>query len=317
MNLQNKGKHIGLGVVILLFLCLPLITTQPRYLHMFIMGLIFSMLTMGFVLILRVGQFSLGQAAYLAIGGYASALLTMRAGLPLPLAMLLSGVIAGAIAAVLGVIVLRIRGLYFSIITFAFAEVVRLIIINWKSLLGGHDGIWDVPGLFETTSRVPQYYFILFLVIVTAVVLWRLDKSRIGKIFKHVAENELMAESIGINTLKYKVLAYVVACFFAGVAGSFYAHYYMLVHPESFNVWVSIMVQIQAMVGGTASIIAGPLIGAIVLTALTEFLRATAGLQPLIYGAVIMIIIFFLPGGLESLGPMFFRKWLRRPRDKA
>ena len=306
-------------------LCLPLIESDPYILHMLIMSGVFALHTMGWVLILRVGQFSLGQAGFYAIGAYTSALMVKEQGLSFWIALPLSGIIAASIALMIGSVVLRIRGLYFAIITFAFAEIVRLIIISWPEVLGGLNGITGIPkpspidimGLIKVdfvASRVPFYYLMLLLLTIAASVFWRMDVSRLGRIFRCISMNDALSESVGINLMKVKVLAFSVACFFSGISGSFFAHYYGVLHPDSFTVWESILIQIKATVGGTASAVGGPIIGAATLTVIGEFLRSTKHLEPLLYGAILMMILFILPGGLVSLGPQIAKLTKRKNR---
>jgi ABC-type branched-subunit amino acid transport system permease subunit len=157
------------------------------------------------------------------------------------------------------------------------------------------------------TSRVPFYYFLLIIVFIAALIFWRVDTSRLGRIFRCVSQNGDLSESLGINLMKYRVLAFTVACFFSGISGGFFAHYYGVLHPDSFTVSESILIQIQATIGGTASAVAGPVLGATVLTILSEFLRAAKHVEPVLYGGILIVILFVLPKGLIDLGPRLLR----------
>ncbi|MGA2467557.1 MAG: branched-chain amino acid ABC transporter permease [Thermodesulfobacteriota bacterium] len=314
----ESRKIFCLAILILILFFIPVLTSDPYYLHMLIMSGIFALNTMGWVLILRVGQFSLGQAGFFAIGAYTSALLVNRLGFSFWGAWPLSGLTAAMVALIIGSVVLRIKGLYFAIVSFAFAEIIRLTIISWPKVLGGLDGLSGIPkprpfsfmGLIKidfVTSRVPFYYFLLIIVFIAALIFWRVDTSRLGRIFRCVSQNGDLSESLGINLMKYRVLAFTVACFFSGISGGFFAHYYGVLHPDSFTVSESILIQIQATIGGTASAVAGPVLGATVLTILSEFLRAAKHVEPVLYGGILIVILFVLPKGLIDLGPRLLR----------
>lgn len=318
-------KILCLAILILILFFLPVLMSDPYYLHILIMSGVFALNTMGWVLILRVGQFSLGQAGFVAIGAYTSALLVKRLGLSFWCAWPLSGATAALVALMIGSVVLRIKGLYFAIVTFAFAEIIRLTIISWPKVLGGLNGLTGIPkprgfGFLElikidfVTSRVPFYYMLLMAVLIAALIFWRMDTSRLGRIFRCVSKNEDLSESLGINLMKYRVLAFTVACFFSGISGGFFAHYYGVLHPDSFTVWESLLIQIQGTVGGIASAVAGPILGATVLTILSEFLRAAKHAEPVLYGGILIVVLFVLPKGLVDLGPRLARLIDRRTK---
>ncbi|UCG83042.1 MAG: branched-chain amino acid ABC transporter permease, partial [Dehalococcoidia bacterium] len=201
--------------------------------------------------------------------------------------------------------ILRVRGIYFLIITFAFNELVIIIIKNWK-FLGGYVGLIDVPrpnpiGAIDFSSKIHYYYLILILVAITILVLYRIYSSRIGRVFTSIGENEDLAQSLGINVLKYKLLAFAIGAFFAGVAGSFLVHYMNFSGHELYSTWQSLNIQIYAIVGGMYFAIGGPIVGAFFLILLVELLEVPSGAQPLVYAAILIAIIFYLRGGLITL----------------
>jgi branched-chain amino acid transport system permease protein len=305
---MKKQVAFILFIVILLFI--PFLVRDDYYMHLIILSGIYSVLCMGWVLILRAGQFSLGQAAFLAIGAYTSAILTLRFSLSPWLGLLAAGINAAIVALLLGWIVLRIRGLYFAVITLAFNGAVQLIPANIE-YLGGWLGLSPIPSftLFgvEFTDKALWYYLVLALVGLSALVSWRIEHSKIGRYFKATG-NESLAESIGINTVGYRMLAFVIACIFAGLAGGIMAPYLTYVSPGDFSVSKSIQIQIQSTVGGTGGLAAGPITGATLLIILGEVLRAyVKGLEPMLYGLLLLVVIFLLPDGLISL-PRVLRK---------
>jgi branched-chain amino acid transport system permease protein len=299
--MMKKGLLPPFGLFLIF---LPFIIRDDYLMHLLIISGIYSILCMGWVLILRAGQFSLGQSAFLAIGAYTTSILSLKFSLSPWWGFLAGGIGAAIVSALLGWIVLRIRGLYFAVITLAFNGVVQLVPANLE-YLGGWTGLAPIPPFkffgIEFIEKTPWYYFTLALTVLCGIVMWRIEKTKIGRYFKATA-NESLAESIGINSVGYRMLAFIIACLFAGLAGGILAPYLTYVAPGDFAVWKSVQVQIQATVGGTGSLVAGPVTGSTILIILGEILRAYAkGLEPLLYGLVLLIVIFFLPSGIISL----------------
>jgi len=305
--MKKKAAFIACAVLLLV---MPFLIRDDYYLHLIILSGIYSVLCMGWVLILRAGQFSLGQAAFLAIGAYTSTILALKFSLSPWLGLVAGGISAAMVAFLLGWIVLRIRGLYFAVITLAFNGAVQLIPAN-VDYLGGWLGLSPIPpftlGGIEFIDKTLWYYLVLALVVLCGLVNWRIEHSKLGRYFKATA-NESLAESIGIDTVGYRMLAFVIACLFAGLAGGILAPYLTYVSPGDFALSKSIQVQIQSTVGGTGALAAGPITGATILIILGEVLRAYAkGLEPLLYGLLLLAVIFLLPDGLISL-PGIIRK---------
>lgn len=309
-NKRSLPTRLAWLVLVLVLFLVPLLTTRPYYLHILIMAGIGVTLALGMYVIMNTGQLSLGHAAFMGIGGYTSVLLVTRAGLSFWLTLPLAGIGAAIVAIAFGYIVLRMKGIYFSIVTFAFAEICRLIWERWKGLFGGVTGLSNiprpdpitVPGLLEIQfdSRVPYYYLILIIASVAAVIVHGLQRSRTGMAFSAIQSADHLAASLGINILWYKVLAFAIGAFFAGLAGSFYAHYFIYISPEFFTVWQSIHALAYAVIGGLANPI-GPVIGGFVLTIVPEFMRHWTGFEPLFFGAILILVMLLLPDGIISL----------------
>jgi len=308
--MRNK---VVLGLLFAALLALgPVLRNETYWLGVVIVCIYSSVLAMSWLLILKIGHLSLAHAAFMGIGGTSSALLVMKAGLSFWLALPLAGVVTALVALVLGFPILRVKGIYFLIITFAFNELVIIVIKNW-GLLGGTVGLLDVPSPnpigaieFSYSSRINYYYLILLLATVTIFVLYRIYSSRIGRVFTSIGENEDLAESLGIDVLKYKLLAFAIGAFFAGVTGSFVVHYMNFSGHELYTTWQSLNIQIYAIVGGMYFAIRGPIVGAFFLILLVELLEVPTGAQPLVYAAILISIIFYLRGGLMTL-PQRFR----------
>jgi len=308
---MDKRKLIHLTVLMAL-LVFPALTQDPYLLNLLITTGIWTTSVWGVRLIMTTGQLTLGHAAYMAVGAYASTLLVMKAGLSFWLALPLSGLISAFVALLIGFPTLRIKGVYFAIITFAFAEIIRLIIVHWPSLLGGFGGIPNIPRpepifFLHFTSRVSYYYLILVISLTTYLVMGRMERSRIGKIFSSIHESDTLAESIGINIMKYKIIAFCIGCFFAGLSGSFYAHYFSFTSPEFFTIWQSIYCLIFVLVGGAGSVL-GPPLGSFFLTLVPELLRVAREYEPVVYAVILILIMFLLPGGLITLPALWSGK---------
>jgi branched-chain amino acid transport system permease protein len=298
-------RRVALLIILLSLIAVPAFTQDPYLLNILITTGIWTTSVWGVRVIMSTGQLTLGHAAYMAVGAYASTLLTMKVGLSFWVAFPLAGLISSLVALLIGYPTLRIKGVYFAIITFAFAEIVRLLIVHWPSLLGGYGGIPNVPPpspVFSISfkSRIPFYYLILALCLVTYLVMIRIDRSRIGKVFASIHESDTLAESIGINLMKYKVIAFCIGCFFAGLSGSFYAHYFNFTSPEFFTIWQSVYCLVFVIVGGAGSVW-GPLLGSFFMTLVPELLRVARELEPVIYAVILIAVMFLLPGGLVSL----------------
>jgi branched-chain amino acid transport system permease protein len=261
------------------------------------------------------GEWSLAHVVIMGVGAYASAILSRRGiGLPVPISMLLGAATAALVAAVLSFPLFRMKGFYFLIGSFAAGEVVRLIWKRFTNPFGGPTGLKLIPpvpdldlGFVAVSFFNPEAYYYLCLIVVAASlwILYRIERSRIGLTFHAIHWQDRLAESVGVDTFRYRMLAFVLASFFAGLAGALYAHYIGTVGPNRFEVEHMVYVLIWAIVGGTATFY-GPILGVLVLTVLNEVVLRGLGAdewRPMFYGAILIASVLFLPKGLESLVP--------------
>ena len=308
INEKTVVPKIVIGTLITLVAIFPVFTTNMVTLSTIILSGIWAIAVMGFLLILRTGQFSLGQAAFMAIGGYVSAILTVRMGVPYWPSFLAAGIISGVIAFIIGIVVLRAGGIYFSIITIAFGEIVRIVAMNWESVTQGASGILTrapdpiTVGNFEinfAASVVPYYYFMLLLVTVSSLFYWQIDHTRIGGTFRSVAANPVLAEHLGINLMKHRLIAFTVAGLFTGLAGSYYVTFLSVMNPLIFDLWKSVQIMMMTIVGGMGSIVGGPIIGATLLYTLGIYLSRLPipNIQYLVFGGVVVLLLLVLPKG--------------------
>jgi len=304
-------------VILIGIFIVPTLVRDPYYLHILIMIGINCMFALSWRLIMRAGQLSFGHAAFIGIGAYACALAATRLGLPFWLALPLAGVAAAIIALPFGSAILRLRGMYFAICTWAFAEIMATVYLVAKEPFQGADGIalpTPAIGSIAFVTRTPYYYLTFVLLLITVAVLYRMDRSRLGMRINAMREADILAESVGINLMRYKTLAFTIACFFAGMAGGLYAYYLSFIAPYTFGVHLSIDCLVYAMVGGLGNIY-GPLIGATLLTFIPTLLHATGFFKTMIFGAILVIVVIFLPDGLISL-PQKFSSMRARLRGK-
>jgi len=261
---------------------------------------------------LACGQLALGNAGFMALGAYAAALATVRAGLPFPLALTAAAALPAAVAVPLGLPVLRLRGVFLAIATIGFGEIVRLAIVNWD-YAGGAQGIVAIP-------QKASLALIALCLAAALFVLGRLRGSKWGFALEAIREDEPAARTMGIPTAAYKLAMLALGAALAGLAGGLEAHFTFMVAPNGFSFERVVDMLVYAVVGG-ARTFWGPAVGAAFLTVLPEFLREVSpllGLEPgptrlMINGLILLLVILFLPNGLVSL-PARLRARLARAR---
>ena len=297
------------AIVLLLFL-LPLIIGSQYILYVLIWLGISIALTSSLRVISLSGLLSIGHGGLMLIGAYTSALLVMKLGLSSFLALVLAGVAAGGFACLIGFPFARLKGMYFSMVTMFMTEVILMVSEQWKSLTGGSAGIMDIPrpdpikiaGIIDIgfKSYIDLYYLMLILVIVSLIVFYLIEHSRIGRSWQAISRDDLLAESVGINVAAYKVLGFTIGSFFAGVCGAFYSQFYNVITPSEFGFFFSIYILVYMIVGGRRSFI-GPIIGCLLLLLIPELIGGLGGYRPFVFVAILMAVLYTLPDGMASL----------------
>lgn len=299
-TLSSRAAILAAATCVMAFL--PLIQKNPYMMHLFIMCYINIVLGMSFSILFSTGLITLGAAAFYGIGAYTSAILVTRLDLSFWIALPAATIIAGVIALGLGMIIVRHAGMPFVIITLVFSMVVVQATGQIHSL-GGWGGITSIPrpnsiGPVEFVGKTAYYYLILFLLLLISLVFYAFYSSRFGRSWQAIKLSPDLAESLGIHLYKYRLLAFVIASSAAGMVGSFYAHYIQSVTPEAFGGWISVYIQLYAVLGGLDFYILGPTCGALIMTFVPEFLRVAEELEPIITGALLLLIILFFPKGI-------------------
>ncbi|MDN5842113.1 MAG: branched-chain amino acid ABC transporter permease [Alcaligenaceae bacterium] len=297
-----KTRYIYLLVAILALV--PWFLGNRYIFHLAAMVTIMIPLALSMNLMLKIGQLSIAQPAFMGIGAYGSALLAMRLGFPPVLALLCGAVLAGILAALVGPLFLRIKGVYFVLLTYAFGEIINLIFQEWTSLFGGNNGLYGIPKFTILGLRLtqPQHYFIFGLVL-SLIVYWlmrRAERSDIGAIFQALNEDEMLSRSIGSNALSWRIGTFAVSAFVAGLSGGLYAFYISFLSPEAFGFMLSVDLIVINAIGGVATVL-GPVLGAIFIVPLPEVLRDAREYQLLIYGVCLVVFLIFFRQGLVAL----------------
>lgn len=281
---------------------LPFISSNPYLLQIFTNAWLFAMLALSITLVTgAAGQMSLGQAGFLAIGGYASALLTMRLGWALELSLFAGAAIAAALGTLLTWPVFRLRSQYVALATLGIGEVINQIILNWEGLTNGVLGLSNIPPLslfgLPIIETAPIYWFALAMLVVAALFQWRLMQSHLGRTWRAMREDEVAARAFGISLNRYKALAFIAGGLIAGLSGAFTAHMYSYINNETFAATTSILGLTMVILGGMGNM-SGAVVGAIALTALPELFRPLADARYLLYGVVLLLLVRFRPQGL-------------------
>ena len=319
---QRTGVRVGrftitwrivlVAAISLVFLAFPIVVHSKYLHHLMIVLLIFATAATGWnVLGGFGGQVSLGHAVYFGLGAYAAAVVFMKWGVTPWVGMIIGGVVAVLVSMVIGYPCFQLGGRYFSMATLVLGEVVMTIFLNWP-WVGGAVGLF-MPMVPESlyslqfhSSKLPYYYIALGLLGIAILMNYAIDRSQMGYYLRAIKDDPVAARSLGINLTKYKLLAMAVSSLLAAVAGSLYAQYLLYIDPLSVMVnTISTQIMLIAALGGMGSIF-GPLIGALVLIPIGELARAYFGgggraVNLIIFGALVIIVAIYLPGGLVTL----------------
>ena len=297
--------------ILALLAAVPAFLPNPYHVQVLVFIGIYVILTLSLNLLNGyVGLLSIGHAAFYAVGAYASAKLTIELHLPWLAALAGSGAIAGVFGYLVAKPTLRLSGIYLTLVTLGFNMILFLVLQNWMGFTNGPLGIMDIPppSLFGRVidSRVEYYYLILALAVLTVITMHRLMTCRFGRALTAIRENELAAEATGVDTTRYKVQAFVLAAFYAGLAGSFYAHFVKFVSPDSFTINESFVLLAMLAFGGQGNLI-GPVVGAAVLILIPEVFRPLQEYRMFVYGGILVVMMLVRRQGLLGGRPYSLR----------
>jgi len=298
--LAIPGRLIALIFFLFLFI-LPLITQEPYTLRILILANVFVIFAVSWDFISGyTGQINFGHALFFGVAAYSTALLGEHLGLQPWVTIPIGALVAVGAGVLMCLPALRLRGPYLSLVTLAFPLILLGVIKAFPDFTGGEHGISGLPALAD--SRVVEYYIVLPIMIVSVFIMWKLTDAksalvRTGIILHAIREDEIAARASGINTIRYKMLAFAVGGFFAGIAGGLYAHFLRIAGPSSLDMMLSFQAIIWTVFGGIVSIY-GAVVGVYILYPLMEFLRVIPELRILIFAVIVIVILLFMPEGI-------------------
>jgi branched-chain amino acid transport system permease protein len=295
---------------VLLLVAAPFVIGQGYELHLLIIAAIFTIVASSLSLLVGyAGLLSLGHAAFFGLGAYVSALMFLRLGVSMWGGLICAAAFSALAAWLVGGLVLKVRGNRFIITTVAFAEIMHLVAVNAVGLTRGQMGLDGVaapklaiPGLgvIDFGTKLAFYYLAVTIAALCVAIIARIVRSPIGWGLAALRENENLGEAVGVSAFRHAMIAFVVGGFFAGIGGALYGHYMQFVSPDLFLFSYTTTMLVMVVIGGKMSI-AGPIIGAVVLTVLPEYLRVATTYRLVLLGAILLVAILAFPNGLASL----------------
>jgi branched-chain amino acid transport system permease protein len=296
------GNKAFLVALTAFFAVLP-VAANPYSLYIANLAMIYVVLAVGLNLLVGyAGQLAFANAAMMGIGAYAAGLLQVRLGVPYWLALPAGGLSAMLIGTTMAFPALRLSGIYLALATLAFAQATQWVFLNWEDVTFGATG-FRVPRVdfapLPLSSAYGIYYVSWALMIVLVVIAWNLVRSRIGRALVGMRDNEIAAEALGVDLLRYKVLAFALSGFYAGTAGALFCGVLNYVAPEGFDLFQMVIQKAMVVVGGTGSVV-GSVLGAVLLIWLLEALREFKSLQEIAFGVVLLVFVLFMPEGIVS-----------------
>ena len=299
-------SRVAVIVFVLVLLLLPLVSRDPYLLRIFVLTSIFAIFAASWDLLSGyTGQLNFGHALFFGVGAYGAAMLNLHAHIP-PWGSIPLGAAAAVVAGlIVGIPSLRLRGTYLSLTTLAFPIVLMGLVFAFPDFTGGELGVSGITRLAKT--RVGDYYIAVLIMLGLCFLMWKITDSNTGIIFHAIREDEIAVRAAGINTTRYKLLAFSLSGFFAGIAGGLYAHFMRIAGPSTLEVSLSFTVVIWAIFGGVVTIY-GPIGAVFLLFPLLEFLRIVQDYRTLLFAVVVLVILFYMPDGLFP--------WLREKIEK-
>lgn len=302
---------------------------KPYYLGILTTASVLSIIAAGVWLTFYIGRINIGQGAFALVGGYVAALLMTKIGLSFWLALPLAGVVTAVIGILIGYPILRLRGVYFAMITLSLTETARLTAQSLASVTGGAKGVLNIPlpgaiAIFGITlvpdfstvnTHLAFYYLAAILLTLTFLAMYRLVNSRIGHLFHSLQQNEELASSIGVNIARLRVIAFSISCFLAGIGGGLFAAMQQSIYPNSYQVQDSVYFMLYCFLGGLGYVF-GPIVGTFVLFLSFEMLQGLNQYQPLIYSIIMIVLMLFVPNGLLSASEVLSRRRVRRGSER-
>jgi len=313
---MDKKDSLTLLILTVCLVIFPFIVTNAYYISTMVFVGINGIIAIGLSLLMGyAGQISIGHAAFFGLGAYTSAVLTAKLGFHPWGAFFMGILLSSCVALIIGIPSLKLKGHYLAMATLGFGEITYIVFNELTDITGGPSGIGGIPKIslagYTMNTDIKYYFFVWAFLLLILTLSLNLIHSRIGRALRSIHDSEVAANAMGINTSKLKIQVFMISAVFGSVAGSLYTHYVTFVSPSSFGLFFSILLVMMVVIGGMHSVW-GALIGATLLTILPEFLRALKDFEIFVYGAVLLLIMIFLPrgliGGLEYLFNRLIKK---------
>lgn len=318
MSLERNKPNLFLLALMIVSLIIPLFVSNKFTMHILILILIYAAISGAWNILAGYGgQLSLGHALFFGVGAYTSTLLFINLGLSPWLGIIVVVIFSMLLGAFIGFPTFRLRGPFFTLATIAFAEVVHLVVKFWRDLTKGAVGI-NIPyqpsfSNMMFANNIVYYYITLCLVFIVVGITYWIDRSKMGSYLIAIREDEDAAEALGIHVAKYKMYAMLISSALAGATGVIYAQYILFIEPDSvFNLNFSVQVALMSIIGGMGTVL-GPVLGAVLMVPLNEFLRSAFpginGVSFFIYGIALILVVILIPNGILPTINKWIKKW--------
>ena len=292
---------------IIVVLILPVISRAHYMMHIYMWFCIYCMLATSLRFIMLVGAVNFAHAGFMAIGAYISAALMMRLGLAFWVTFILGGLSSAIFGAIFGLVTLRLRGAYFFLVSFALCEIIRIAFSSYLiEIFGGVNGLIGIPhpdsilGLQFKPGSLGLFYLVAVISIISVLSIYLFEKGYWGNVFRCITESDNLAESVGINILKYKLVVFVIGCFIAGIAGTVYSSFNGVITPDDFTYMLSLFLLVCVVLGGREHIF-GAVVGVALFVVIGELFRVMTYFEPILWGFSIIVVLLFAPRGLVGL----------------
>jgi branched-chain amino acid transport system permease protein len=300
---MSESSRVLAAIGLLLVLTVPAALGDGYALEVVDLALINALVVVGLNFVTGwTGQVNFGQAAFFGIGAYATAIAS-KAGIPWIATPAIAALLAATASLFLGLPTLRLRTFYLAMATIGFGEIVRLVLLHWEPVTGGSSGLRAIPGIslgpLAPVGNVQHFYILLAILALATLIAWRIRRSRLGRAMIATRDSEIAAELGGIDTVRIKIVALLLAAIYAGIAGCFYASYLHYISPDTFTNSQAVLFFTMLVIGGTGSL-AGAIVGALLLTFLPELFRSAGQYYLVCYGVGVIAVIILAPRGLAG-----------------
>lgn len=317
----SSTKFLVVFALVLVLILVPFFTKDTYLLGVLIFIFIAIILAATFRTVMNMGYMNIAHVSFMGVGAYTSGLLATKLGLNFWICFPAAGLMAGILGLGIGYATLRMKGFYFVMMSTALVEALRMFVMNTPhNWAGGARGLVNIPipdpivipGVLSIgfDSRINFYYLVMVAMVVFLAALYSIEKSRVGLILNAIKESDQLVQHVGINIMRYKVVAFVFAMTIVGLTGSLYAHFYSLIGPPELGFMGTAWSIIHCVIGGWGSI-AGPIIGATIISSLSEFLRTFKQYMPIPLGIIMILMLLFTPEGIIGL-PSRISRWVRK-----